>query len=228
MNNLYYYLRKSKYLRRLKRILSSLTPKRIRFHFNLVKVRIFDRIHGTDFGGRLYHDEIGTTRERANDYSPSPADLVKTLKKLRITDKDAIVDMGSGKGYAMYKMSKFPFAVVGGVELSKSLCEKADENMKKVMPPGKVWHVYNCDVGTWEDYDMYNIFYIYNSFPKQVIKEVNLKICESIQKNPRKVTLLYLFPEFPEEFLNDSRWKLIEKGSVSQIRYGMHIFENVI
>ncbi|MCI9135009.1 MAG: hypothetical protein HFI31_12610 [Lachnospiraceae bacterium] len=220
-------LKKYKFFRLAKKILRNMTPKRIRFQYNLVKVYIFDKLHGTNFGGRLYQEKLGISKERANDYSPSPVDLVKALEKLKISTEDAIVDMGSGKGYAMYKMAKYPFALIGGVELSKDLCTIAKKNLEIVMPKKKKWQIYNCDAGTWPGYDNYNIFYIYNSFPLQVMREVNENICESIRRKPRKVTLLYLFPEFPETFMSDKRWKLIERGTTLQLRNGMHIFQNV-
>lgn len=89
-------------------------PHRLVFKLNLRKVEKFDRKHGTDFSGRMYWNEIGTSRDRANDYSPSPMDLIETLESENISNSDSIVDMGCGKGYAMYLMAKYPFACVGG------------------------------------------------------------------------------------------------------------------
>ena len=95
------------------------------------------------------------------------------------------------------------------------------------MPKSQVWSVYNCDAGKWDKYDDYNIFYIYNSFPLEVVREVNEKICESLQRLPRSCKILYLMPEFPSVFVEDSRWQLVERGSEIEIRYGMWIFKNV-
>lgn len=82
---------------------------RLYFAANLVQVSILDRIKGTNFGGRLSQNEIGTRKERANDYSASPCCLIKTLKKLYIEKGDTVMDLGCGKGLGMYYMSKFPF-----------------------------------------------------------------------------------------------------------------------
>ena len=102
------------WLRKLYYKVLMFSPKRIRFRRNLRKVEKFDRKNGTNFGGRMFWDELGIERSRANDYSPSPNDLVKTLENLNITLNDAICDMGSGKGYAMFQMSEFPFRMIGG------------------------------------------------------------------------------------------------------------------
>ena len=138
------------------------SPYKILFRINLKRVDKFDKKNGTNFGGRLYWGEIGTTKERANDYSPSPKELMQTMRTQSIKTSDTIVDLGCGKGFAMYMMSKFPFSHIGGVELSSELCNVADENLKRIMPVQKKWKIYHSDAATWEKYDEYNIFYIYN------------------------------------------------------------------
>lgn len=82
------------------------------------------------------------------------------------------------------------------------------------------------DAGAWNGYDDYNIFYIYNSFPKLVMEEVKNNIKQSIIRNKRKVTIWYLYPEFPEVFGNDSAFRLIKRGSLLKLRHGMHVFES--
>ena len=200
------------------------SPYKILFRINLKRVDKFDKKNGTNFGGRLYWGEIGTTKERANDYSPSPKELMQTMRTQSIKTSDTIVDLGCGKGFAMYMMSKFPFSHIGGVELSSELCNVADENLKRIMPVQKKWKIYHSDAATWEKYDEYNIFYIYNSFPESVMREVKEKIAESLKRKPRKVSIWYLSPEHPEIFLEDESWKLIKRDSVFKLRHGMHIF----
>ncbi len=221
------FIKKIPFARKCYRSVRQFSPNRILFRYNLKKVEEFDKEHGTSFGGRMYWAETGTLKERANDYSPSPEKyLIKALKKLSVTGQDAAADMGCGKGYAMYLMSGFPFRRVGG-ELSRMLCLAAEENLKKVMPSSLDYQIDCCDAGSWNGYDAYNIFYIYNSFPKTVIHEVNEKLCESVKKRHRKVIVLYLFPEFPEEFAKDSRWRLLKKGFWFELRHGMHIYEGI-
>ncbi len=95
------------------------------------------------------------------------------------------------------------------------------------MPKEQAWCVYADDAGKWAHYDDYNIFYIYNSFPLVVVREVNEKICESLRRSPRSCKVLYLMPEFPEVFVEDSRWRLLKRDSETEIRHGMWIFESV-
>lgn len=125
-------------MRRIKKVFSLLLHEpgqlfaRLSFKFNEVQVIIFDIFHRTNFSGRLYWDEIGTTKERANDYSASPKNILKTLKRMDISESDSIIDMGCGKGLAMYYMSKFPFGKIAGIELSESLLKMAKKNLKEI------------------------------------------------------------------------------------------------
>ena len=107
-------LKKSPLVRKAFYTLLNYSPHSIIFRNNLKSVDEFDKKNGTNFGGRLYWDEIGTVKERANDYSPSPKDLVAQLKRHMFGVDDCIVDLGCGKGYAMYQLLQFPFKKVGG------------------------------------------------------------------------------------------------------------------
>ena len=199
---------------------------KLKFQLNLGFVRLIDILHGTNFSGRLFHDEIGISKERANDYSATPLDLVKTLNKLKINFNDSIADLGCGKGLAMYYMSIFPFRKIGGVELSEVLAKTCEKNLNKILKHDNRVSVDCCDCASWTEYDQYNYFYIYNSFPKNVLIEVIQQLNRSIERVPRNVTVLYLFPEYPDEFLFFKQWYLVKKGNRNQLREGMYVFIN--
>lgn len=192
---------------------------------NRRKVYEFDKTHGTDFSEWVYQDELGISEKRANSYSPSPKKLVETLDCLEIHSFDSIVDLGCGKGFAMYQMANYPFGKIGGVELSYKLYEIANRNLEKVMPANVKWEICNCDAGIWDGYNDYNYFYMFNPFPNEVLYEVKKKIDDSIEQYPRKVTVLYLMPRCAEAFLEDTeRWRLVKRGSRFEQKRGMHIF----
>ncbi|MDD3138664.1 MAG: class I SAM-dependent methyltransferase [Lachnospiraceae bacterium] len=205
---------------------------RLSFGLNLLYVKAIDIFHGTDFGGkhfgRILWDEAGTSRERANDYSATPRNCITTLKRMYIKKNDSIMDMGCGKGLAMHYMSKFPFRRIGGIELSKKFCQSAKRNLTKLHTKEDIgrFEIICGDAGKYKYYENYDFFFIYNSFPRQVVKEVVQSICESINKKPRKVIILYLYPEFPREITNGGRFILLEKGGKNEIRCGMHIYVN--
>lgn len=202
-------------------------PGRIQFVLNMLYVNIFDLVKGTRFGGRLFQNEIGTNVERANDYSATPRCLIDTLSHLKVSNQDSIIDMGCGKGLAMYYMSKFPFKQIDGIELSRQLVQEARYNLNKVCPQSKGRINLICaDAGKYKNYDKYNFFYIYNSFPRQVMREVIEQISISLERKPRKVFILYLYPEYADEFRRNQVFSLVKKGGENEIREGMHIYVN--
>ena len=62
-----------------------------------------------DFSEWMSQEEAGFSEGKGNQYQPSTDALVKVLKKFPVSEKDAILDMGCGKGKAMYLMRRFPF-----------------------------------------------------------------------------------------------------------------------
>lgn len=213
-------------------------PARIKFWLNLRRVRRIDRKYGTDFSGakygRIKQDALGTSVERANDYSASPRDVIYALRRYKISQSDSIIDIGCGKGLAMYYMAQFPFGHIAGLELSEALIGDVYTNLTKIIKPKCSQEVLRerfslivADAGLYQKYDDFNFFYIYNSLPKGVMREFVERVKESNRRNPRKIVLLYLMPEYPDEVLDAGGFRLIKKGRKTEIRYGMWIFESI-
>lgn len=142
-----------------------------------------------------------------NKYQPSTDGLKEVLDKLPIKDTDVIVDIGCGKGKAMYLMSRFPFAYIDGIEFSKELCQTARENFKKLHLPQCT--VIQADAAEFECYDDYNYFYIFNSFPRAVFRKMLNHILYSLAKNPRKIYFIYLNPVCHDMLIETGVFKLL-------------------
>ena len=205
------------------------TPQAKYLAHNIQEVEKFDRDNGTDFGGNLNQEEIGISVVRGHSYSPSPDSLIKTLDTMNDRFGKAILDIGCGKGYAMFIMSRYKFEKIGGVELSTELCEIAKKNLNKVMPDSVEWDVYNADAGKWDGYDEYDVFYLFNPVPEEVLREIENELEQSMNRKPRKLTIMYLMPAHVDVFINKSDvWKLVSRGSIFEQKRGMHIIENNI
>ena len=134
----------------------------------------------------------------------------------------------------MYYMDQFPFSRIAGLELSEVVANKVYDNLLKISRNKYIseegirlrFSVIVADAGKYDSYDLYNYFYVYNSLPKGVMREFVKRVEESICRSPRKVHLLYLMPEYPDEVLESKIFKLTKRGKKSEIRYGMWIFEN--
>ena len=81
-----------------------------------------------DFSEWMSQEEAGFSEGKGNQYQPSTDALVKVLKRFPVSEKDAILDMGCGKGKAMYLMSRFPFGKISGYDLSEELVHIANQS----------------------------------------------------------------------------------------------------
>jgi len=146
--------------------------------------------------------------ERTHPYSNSGGvDLKKVLNTLDISPTDAIVDFGSGKGGALITFSGYPFKKITGVEISPELVAIAESNLRKLK-------IANVDVVVSDAVDFtglaeYNYFYFFSPFPGNIMRAVILNIEKSLISKPRKVTLIYLNPEFHDIIIAESSFTKI-------------------
>lgn len=194
---------------------------------------MLDRKYGTNFlggeNGRLKQNELGIPVQRANDYSGSPRNIIKTLKRYSIGRNDSIIDVGCGMGLAMWYMSQFPFGKIAGIELSENLLNTAKANLSIMEEKtGRKTHYvfFHGDAGKWDGYAEFNYFYIYNSLPRVVMEEFVAELENSLKMKERKVVILYLMPEFPEVLMCNNNFQLVSKGKKCEIRNGMWVFEH--
>ena len=164
-------------------------------HSNLVKVSKFSKKYGVDFDSILTPTELGFAKEDGYSYEPS-YDMHNVISFLNIDSKDTIIDLGCGKGWAMYQFSSLPFARIDGVDLSKTLIDIAESNIKKLFNNDPRFHFYHCDVRDFDRLDEYNYVYMFNPFPGRVFVTVLDNLIESLQRKPRKFTIIYQNPQF--------------------------------
>ena len=94
--------------------------------------RLWWRLSGLDFK-IVSIQELGLNSERANYHKDGCGPLLRDLlKQLKVSQDDAALDIGSGKGGAMATLARFPFRQVDGVEISPDLVEAARNNLAKL------------------------------------------------------------------------------------------------
>lgn len=198
------YLKKS-----MLRKISKITRKNLLRKGN----EIIDRLRGLDFHIEwaevgLYTEKRHTARELGLTSPSGDKYLVDLLNDLNVTEKDCIIDIGSGKGSAMRAMLEFPFSRVDGVEITERFAEIAIRNFKILN--AKTAHVFNCDATKFQQYDRYNILYFFNPFPPRIMSEVVSNILQSIQGKDNEILIIYNNPT--------SHDLIINQGVFSKIR----------
>lgn len=137
------------------------------------KLREFDSVHGTNFADWIYRWDLYSEGD-GHGYEPTyPIDAFFT--NLTITPDDKIIDIGCGKGYAMYLLDKFGFGQIDGVELHPELSKIAKSNMEILFNDSK-HTVYEGNAAEFGKYKDYNYFFLYNPFGRDTLSKVLDKI----------------------------------------------------
>jgi len=159
---------------------------------------ILERLRGVDFTKQLDNQQTNVNKADGVYFSSSAyfPELKKVLTELNITDQDSILDYGSGKGASLLLFRKYAFGKIGGVELSSVLLEIARKNFKRLKVHDL--HMYHANGRYFQDLDQFNHFYFYNPFPCEVMDAVLNNIQASIEREPRRVKLIYCNPKCHE------------------------------
>jgi hypothetical protein len=156
--------------------------------------RLWWRLRGLDFGivPNIHKDGGG----------PLLCDL---LKQLNISERDAALDLGSGKGGAMATLARFPFREVHGVEISPEFVAAAHKNLANLKI--RRCRIYLADASTFTELDDYTHIFMYNPFPAVVLTQVLANLKASLRRKPRTVRLLYSNPVHEQVILATCTFK---------------------
>jgi SAM-dependent methyltransferase len=153
--------------------------------------------------------DSGLSEERSHWHSnsggPDLDDLVRTLS---ISPSDTLLDIGCGKGGAMLTLVRYPFARVDGLEISPNLARIARQNLRRVGVSKA--NVFCGDAAEFRDLDDYNYFYLYNPFPEAVMRRMLENMRRSLERRPRKATIIYKNPIFAGAVMDAGFIKLRE------------------
>ena len=203
----------------------------INLHMRNQRVRFVEKKFGCDFGGHIRKKDLGYGQGEGYDYTPSPDHIKVFCSKSNISSDDSIIDIGCGKGYAMYLMGKYPFRKVGGVEKNSDLAAVAKKNMLgldrdryKVFEEDATNMASNPKLIDLVDEASY--FYMYNPFPANIVSRVIGILENSAIRNARTIRIWYAAPDADcyEVLLNNKSWRQTWQGrSHGQMIY---IFES--
>jgi SAM-dependent methyltransferase len=152
-----------------------------------------DRLRGLDFLSVLEPEQVGLDAASSHRSSPSGNRYLNAaLRRLGIGSRDAIIDVGCGKGSAMRTMDAFPFARVDGIEISATIAAIAERNFVRLGMRKST--VFVRDASRFDEFDAYNFVYFYNPFPASVMKGVADALGRSLARRPRELVIVYNNP----------------------------------
>lgn len=147
--------------------------------------------------------------------------LPRALRYLGVSDADTFVDFGSGKGRVVHQAARWPFRRVIGVEVSPELAEIARTGLvaRRHRHRCRNVEIVVSDVRDFRVPDDLTIGYFFRPFGDETLEAVLRAIVESIDRNPRRVRLIYAWPMTSRAtVLATGRFRLVKEQSSA--RYG--------
>jgi hypothetical protein len=138
-------------------------------------------------------------------------DLRRALPKRKIRPTDVFIDFGSGKGRMVYLAAKYPFARIIGVEVSASLNEVARRNIDGSLHKLACHNIelVTIDAAAFEIPDDVTVAYLYHPFGGGTFEATIGNLIESLDRNPRRLTLIYQMPWREDYVLASGRFELV-------------------
>jgi len=162
----------------------------------------FDRTHGVDTSGMVELSDLvfeSDSYDYGHSYQPtSPGIIREMLGLLPIRHEDFVfIDIGSGKGRALFVASEFPFKQIIGIEFAPQLHEIAQRNIGTYRNPRQACRNVQSICVDATQYEYPNepiVFYLYNPFAENIMTRVMRNIRASLDRHPRAVYLAYQQP----------------------------------
>jgi SAM-dependent methyltransferase len=141
----------------------------------------------------------------------------QAIKSLRIHFEDYVfIDLGSGKGQALFLAAQYPFRRVIGVEYSGTLTAIALANVRAATD--LVCQSVECICADARDYDLPRdraVLYLFHPFDGKIMDEVVRKIEHSLLAVPRDLWIIYTHPMEDRKFKRSRQLKTVaEKWGV--------------
>src|SRR5262245_50228723 len=137
--------------------------------------------------------------------------LPRALRYLGVSERDTFIDFGCGKGRVLHQAAKRPFRRVIGVEISPILAEIARANLtprRRRYRCGDI-EIVVSDVAEYQVPDDLTIGYFYSPFKDETCDYVLTSIIDSMDRQPRRVRLIYLLPIQKSKVLATGRFRLL-------------------
>ena len=179
----------------------------------VLRTALFDRRYGVETEEPVSTDDAGVFHPESVQYLPAGVlSLCRILPPGLVGPDDVFADLGSGKGRVVLQAAlRYPFRAVYGVELSQSLHAVAERNLAAVRPRLRCpeVHLLQGDARTADIPDTVTVAYLYNPFGGEVFATVIDRLIASVDRNPRRLRIIYGNPQEEAALLATGRVRLV-------------------
>jgi precorrin-6B methylase 2 len=121
----------------------------------------------------------------------------KAIRILALGPRDVFYDLGCGKGRIVCSAARFRLRRVVGIELSRTLCDRADRNARRLRGRKSPIEILCQDAAT-ADLSDGTVYFMFNPFGNDTLRDVLANIANSIKVNPRPIVITYFNPKGAE------------------------------
>lgn len=199
----------------LQRTINSLTrlgPRRsMETLLSMIEDAVFDLRLGTDMTGRVLQAEL-TVINPEHQAQAKPYFLTRARALRRAFAQSGapldrgFLDIGCGKGKAIITAALFGFKRVRGIEFAPELVSVAKQNLDKarrLLPPGTELTVVCADATAYDYGPDDCVFFLYNPFGGDVMREFAQQLARSLRQHPRKLWVIYTDPAYLAELMRE-------------------------
>jgi SAM-dependent methyltransferase len=171
----------------------------------------FDRLRGVKTAGSApmpkAEDVVGEIRDSEIYLPVRTSNARAALSDLPMKDLSeyTFVDLGSGKGRMLFIAAEYPFRKVVGVEFSNLLHAQAETNLgmykKRRQRCGSIESIC-ADAAEFEFPEGKLVIYMFNPFGPEVMRRMLRNLERSLERTPRHVVVMMLWPENAELVAN--------------------------
>jgi SAM-dependent methyltransferase len=173
---------------------------------------LFERRYGVRTEERLSPHELGLHDPQMSGYMPYGwSRLRRAMPRREVNADDVFLDVGSGMGRVVLQAAlHYPFRRVLGIEISAGLHEAALMNLAANASRLRC-HV-DLQHGNALDFEIpddVTVVFMYNPFAGNMFQRFIDRILESVDRNPRRIQLVYANPREHDRLIATGRVQLV-------------------
>ncbi|HKR85650.1 MAG TPA: class I SAM-dependent methyltransferase, partial [Terriglobales bacterium] len=157
---------------------------------------IEERRLGIDTCGLIPIETLLANWAGNHDYAPTTMSAFRAFMSkidFRADGEEVFLDYGCGKGRALIMAAQYPFRRVIGIEIASVLVEAARKNIAHVLDklPCKQIEIRCARADQAEVPPDASVVYLFNPFHGSTLERVIANIRSSLERNPRRLRLIY-------------------------------------
>lgn len=159
-------------------------------------------IRTTGYDNLRHLEKQGIDIDHSTIYMPAGYYMLETLlgEIAQLPHNKHFLDIGCGKGRAMYVAAHFGCTHLTGIDLSKKFCDETEALLKQL--PFKNIHVsvQHADAFYYRIPKDIEVIFLFNPFDEVIMSGVVENIIISQEEHPRNVYVIYMNPQHKELF----------------------------